>query len=157
MSTPSTAELSQTTVEHLQRLVQANTDSVLGFRDAAERIDDRQVAELFRSLATDRAQFADQLSQFVAMNSRTPQSDGTWLASLHRTWINLKSLVTGGDATAILVEAERGEDHIKAAYETALKETAGSPLNQTLLSQYKVVKDGHDRVRDLRDQYKARQ
>ncbi len=60
------------------------------------------------------------------------------------------------DAYVILCEAERGEDHIKHAYEDVLKETAGSPLNHVLPQQYSIVKSGHDKVRDLRDTFKRR-
>ncbi|MCB1041283.1 MAG: PA2169 family four-helix-bundle protein [Acidimicrobiales bacterium] len=150
MNTPTTSELDHDTIQHLQKLTQANIDSVNGFREAAERVEDRQVAELFRCLATDRAQFADQLSQYVAINNEQPPTEGSWLASLHRVWLDLRGRLSGGDASGILAEAERGEDYIKSAYEKALKETAGSPVNDVLLHQYRVVKEGHDRVREMR-------
>lgn len=49
------------------------------------------------------------------------------------------------------IEAERGENHIKEAYEEVLQETADSPMNELLLAQYAKVKAGHDTIRDLRD------
>jgi uncharacterized protein (TIGR02284 family) len=55
-----------------------------------------------------------------------------------------------------LAEAERGEDHIKRAYEDVLTETAGSPMNGVLQVQYSQVKAGHDKVRDLRDAMKVK-
>jgi uncharacterized protein (TIGR02284 family) len=53
----------------------------------------------------------------------------------------------------VLVEAERGEDQIKRAYEDALVRTAGSAMNDVLTRQYARVKSGHDRIRDLRDHF----
>ena len=61
--------------------------------------------------------------------------------------------MNGGDPYVILIEAERGEDHIKEAYEEVLKETAGSAMNDVLTDQYAAVKAGHDKVRDLRDSF----
>lgn len=68
----------------------------------------------------------------------------------------MRSKLNSGDAYVILIEAERGEDHIKDAYEDVLKETAGSAMNDLLQSQYAKVKAGHDKVRDLRDAYKEK-
>ena len=65
-------------------------------------------------------------------------------------------VVTNGDAYVVLIEAERGEDHIKEAYEDVLKATAGSAMNDVLQAQYARVKAGHDKVRDLRDAYKGK-
>jgi len=62
--------------------------------------------------------------------------------------------LSGGDAYAVLAEAERGEDQIKHAYEDVLQETAGSAMNDVLQSQYAIVKAGHDKIRDLRDAHK---
>ncbi len=73
-------------------------------------------------------------------------------AAVHRTWINVRELLTSNDANAILSEAERGEDHIKSAYETVLRNTAGSAVNDVLTRQYAQVKASHDRVKMLRDE-----
>ncbi|WP_243749147.1 PA2169 family four-helix-bundle protein [Mucilaginibacter agri] len=40
--------------------------------------------------------------------------------TLHRAWIDVKSLFGGDDREGILSEAERGEDAIKKAYNDAL-------------------------------------
>ena len=80
--------------------------------------------------------------------------DSSVAAKTHRIWINIRSEINGGDTYVILIEAERGEDHIKQAYEEVLQETAGSSMNNVLTNQYRVVKNGHDKVRDLRDAYK---
>jgi uncharacterized protein (TIGR02284 family) len=55
----------------------------------------------------------------------------------------------------VLTEAERGEDAIKKAYEGIIREVAGSPIADLLMTQFRGVKAAHDHVRDLRDAYKA--
>lgn len=156
MSLETKLTLNDTTVAKLQTLIRANIDSYDGLRESAEQIDDALVAELFRELAAERSTLAAELQDYVTWNSEQAVEKGSYAAAVHRTWIDIRSMLSGGDAYAILCEAERGEDHIKHAYEDALKETAGSAMNDVLQAQYAQVKQGHDRVRDLRDAFKAK-
>ncbi len=154
MSTETRIDLNEQTVEAIQDLIQANIDSSEGFSEAAKEIEDTNLANLFTELGQQRRQLANTLQQHVQVTGERPRTEGTWLAALHRSWLDLRSKLNGGDAHVILCEAERGEDHIKHAYEEALKTTAGSAVNDVLTDQYATVKAGHDRVRDLRDHYK---
>jgi uncharacterized protein (TIGR02284 family) len=55
------------------------------------------------------------------------------------------------DDTAIVDEVERGEDHIKAKYEDALKDTDVTAGTRSLINEaYVSVKSGHDQMRDLK-------
>ena len=153
LETPTT--LDDETIAALQDLTRTNIDSVKGFKESAEDITDTRVATLFRELAAERASLASELQNYVEMNHEEAVDEGSTAAAIHRTWINLKSSVVGNDTQAVLNEAERGEDYIKGAYESAIKKTAGSAVNDVLLQQYALVKKGHDKVRDLRDAYKA--
>ena len=156
MSTETKLNLDSETIEAIQDLIQANLDSASGFAESAKQIEDANLASLFNELATQRRDLAAALQLRVTFNDERPRLDGTWLGSLHQGWIKLRGLLNGGDAYAILCEAERGEDFIKHAYEDVLKKTAGSAMTSVLNDQYAIVKAGHDRVRDLRDHYKPR-
>lgn len=145
--------LEQSTIDKLQQLIRINIDSEQGFDDAAKQIEDSNISALFTELAGQRRQQATELQDYVQWNGEKPRDEGSYAAAFHRTWIDIKSMLTGGDAHSILAEAERGEDQIKSAYEDALQETAGSAMNDVLSRQYKVVKAGHDRIRELRDHY----
>jgi uncharacterized protein (TIGR02284 family) len=146
--------LSRETIDHLQELIQVNIDSRDGFNEAAAQIDDMTISSLFRQLASDRDRQAEELRTLVAVNREEPQATGSIAAAAHRLLIDLRAALGGGAAT-ILSEAERGEDWIKEKYEKVLLETAGSAVNDVLTRQYAAVKAAHDRIRDLRDEYKA--
>ncbi len=60
----------------------------------------------------------------------------------------------GGDAYSVLAEAERGEDTIRASYESILRDNPTGAMADVLQRQYLAVKRQHDKVRDLRDVYK---
>lgn len=154
MPNPTPSQLDHSTVDKLQKLIRANIDAYNGLLDSAKAIADEEISALFRDLASERSSLASELQAHVTWNGEEAEEDGSVAAAVHRTWINLRSMISGGGPAAILAEAERGEDHIKAAYEEVLKETAGNPLNAVLLDQYRIIKAGHDRIRDLRDAYK---
>jgi len=154
MSLETKSNLNESTICGLQKLTRYNIDSANGFREAAEDIDDASIASVFRTLASERSELATELQTHVKYSGEEAEDDGSMMAAVHRTWIQVRSLINGGDAYPILCEAEKGEDYIKAAYEDVLKETAGSAVNDVLTKQYAKVKAGHDRVRDLRDRFK---
>lgn len=139
------------TIEGLRDLIRVNHDSAKGFREAAEQIDDDSATEHFHALAAERQGFAKRLESFVEWNGDDDTPDGSFGAKMHRWWIQFRGTVQDGDVHAILSEAERGEDQIKAKYEEVLPQISGNPVNDVLLRQYGRVKVAHDRIRDLRD------
>lgn len=155
-----TANLKDETVERIKDLVCINKDSSEGFNLAADTVEDPDLQGLFRMMAGERRKFADELRRYVVINdddtSVADEITGSWKGTFHRWWLDLRGKLSGGDAYAVLAEAERGEDKIKAMYEEVIKDTTGSPLNAVLHAQYAEVKQGHDRIRDLRDAAKAR-
>ncbi len=153
MSVETKTNLDSTTVSKLQDLIRINIDSEEGFQEAAQQIEDVNVNGVFTQLAAQRSQNATELQDYVQWNGEKPRDEGSYAAAFHRTWLNLRSILSGGDVHVVLAEAERGEDSIKQAYEDALKQTAGSAVNDVLTRQYANVKAGHDRIRDLRDSY----
>lgn len=146
--------LNQDTIDKLQKLIRANIDSYDGFHEAVKELKDKKIAALFTELGNQRSAMATKLQETIEFNGEEAEEDGSVAAATHRIWLSIRSKITGNDSYAILAEAERGEDHIKAAYEEVLKETAGSAMNDVLMDQYRAVKSGHDKVRALRDSYK---
>jgi uncharacterized protein (TIGR02284 family) len=155
MSLETKLNLTQETIDRLQELIQVNIDSRDGFNEAASQIDDMNISSMFRQFADQRAEQASELRTLVAANREEPEDSGSMAAAAHRMLIDIRAALGGGAGT-ILAEAERGEDWIKGKYEDALKETAGSAVNDVLSRQYAAVKAAHDRVRDMRDQYNAK-
>jgi uncharacterized protein (TIGR02284 family) len=145
----------ETPLQLIEELVRVNRDSSKGFTEAADEVSEDAIAKLFRSLATERTALADELSKYLVSTGHEMESAGSMLAYVHRTWTNIRAKLNGGDPYVLLIEAERGEDHIKDAYDKALREThVGSPMCDVLLRHYSCIKAGHDGIRDLRDAYK---
>jgi uncharacterized protein (TIGR02284 family) len=121
----------------------------VGFRTAAEGLTDPQVKSVFGQFARERGQMARELQDEVRGLGGNPEHSGSVSGSVHRGWINIKSVVTGKDDQRIIAEAERGEDVAKAAFENALKEPLPTQV-QALVQRLSVqVRAAHDRVRAM--------
>ena len=138
-------------ISTLNGLIATTIDSVDGYRTSAQDVQNPRFAELFTARASERSSVAEQLRAEVRKLGGNPEDDGTVLAAGHRAFVKLKAAVTGRDDQAIVNEVERGEDHIKAKFEAALKDDDLSPNCRALVeTAYGSVKSGHDEMRDLK-------
>jgi uncharacterized protein (TIGR02284 family) len=139
----------------LNNLIETCKDGELGFRTAAEGLKSSASKSKFLEYSRQRAEMARELQTEVRRLGGDPEKTGSVSGSLHRGWLDIKSVITGKDDHAIVAEAERGEDVAKSAYENALKE--GLPVSaQTVVQQQAAkVRQAHDYVRDLRDREKV--
>jgi uncharacterized protein (TIGR02284 family) len=142
------------TIDQLQDLLSINIDSQRGFEEAADTTNDPQLKMLFRDFSQRRAHNAAELRQCISAAGKEPTNSGSVSGTLHRWWIDAKQAFTGKDAAAILTEAERGEDSIKHEYEDALKDVNDLGMRDVVERQFRNVKEGHDRVKALRDSYR---
>lgn len=136
-------------ISTLNDLIETCRDGEKGFRTAAEGVKDPHVRSLFERYARQRAEMVRELQEQVRKLGGTPEQSGSTSASLHRGWMNIKSLVTGNNDNAIIAEAERGEDVAKAAYAKALTEDLPAGARMLIQSQADIVKLAHDEVRAL--------
>lgn len=144
-------------VSVLNELIETCLDGENGFRTSAEELKDANVTRVFTSYAQQRAEFATQLKQEVRRLGGDPDDSGHATAAAHRGWINLKAAITGHDTHAIVAEAERGEDVAKKAYTKAIESGDLPPETRQLVErQFMQVKEAHDYVRALRDQYASK-
>lgn len=136
-------------ISTLNNLIETCRDGEQGFRTAAENLKDGQVKSLFRDLASERAQMAEELTQQVRQLGGTPEEGGSISGAAHRGWTNVKGAVTGSDDKSIIAEAERGEDVAVSTYRSALEAPLPANVHDVIERQYSHVKEAHDRVRAL--------
>jgi uncharacterized protein (TIGR02284 family) len=137
------------TISTLNRLIETCRDGEQGFRTAAEGLKNPQTKALFLEYSRQRAQMARQLEDEVRRLGGSPEKAGSMSGSIHRGWMNIKSAITGKDDSAIIAEAERGEDVAKEMYEKAVVESL-PPTTQALVQQQSaMVREAHDSVRAL--------
>lgn len=137
-------------VKVLNGLIESTIDSADGYQEAAKDTESSRFTAHFQSRASERYQVVTTLQQRVRALGGTPDDDGTVLASAHRMFVNLRHLLSKDD-TGVVDEVERGEAHIKAKFEGALKDDQVSPATKQVITfAYTSVKNGHDQIRDLK-------
>ena len=136
-------------IQTLNQLVETCRDGENGFRAAAEGVKTADLKVLFKSYADQRALFANELQAEVHRLGGTPEERGSLTASLHRGWMNIKSIVTGGSDEAIVAECERGEDSAVENYQRVLKQNLPPNVLPVVKHQFTEIKKSHDRIRDL--------
>jgi uncharacterized protein (TIGR02284 family) len=139
----------------LNNLIQTCKDGELGFKTAAEGLQSAQIKAKFMEYSRQRSEMARELQSEVRRLGGDPEKAGSVSGSLHRGWLDIKSVVTGKDDHAIVAEAERGEDVAKSTYEGALKEALTGTAQTLVQQQAMKVRQVHDEVRDLRDREKV--
>ena len=139
----------------LNNLIETCKDGELGFKTAAEGLKSPSIKAEFLEYSRQRAEMVRELQNEVRRLGGDPEKSGSVSGSLHRGWLDIKSVVTGKDDHAIVAEAERGEDAAKSAYEEALKASLPGAAQTVVQQQALKVRQAHDKVRNLRDREKV--
>lgn len=142
-------------VSTLNNLIETCKDGQEGYQQAAEGVEKSDLKSLFYEYSQQRSKYAGELQSLVREMGGDPEKSGSVAGALHRGWIDIKSAVTGKDETAILNEAERGEDAAKKAYKDALNSDLPENVRSVVERQAEGVKQAHDKIRNLRDSANA--
>jgi uncharacterized protein (TIGR02284 family) len=147
----STANTGGDVVSTLNELIEICRDGQEGFKTAAEGVERSELKTMFYEYSQQRAQFVGELQDLVRQQGGDPENTGHVAATLHRAWIDIKSVVTGKDEGAILNECERGEDYAKDAYKRALEANLPGGVSEVIQRQSAAVMEAHDKVKAMRN------
>ena len=135
----------------LNGLIKTTLDSMQGYERSADDADNTRFATMFTDFARDRGQVASRLQAEVTRLGGTPETGSSFLAAAHRTFMDLKQAFTGNDDKAVITEVERGEDHIKSKFESALQDRELSPGTVAVIREaFGSVRAGHDKMSALK-------
>jgi uncharacterized protein (TIGR02284 family) len=139
------------TISTLNTLIATTIDSITGYEDSAQNIDNERFREIFRQRANERQQVVESLRSEVRRLGGNPEDDGSFLGKAHQRFEDLKAAVTGRDEKAIINEVERGEDYLKDKFETALDGDTLSGDSRAVVERcYQSVRSGHDQMSQLK-------
>ncbi len=121
-------------------LVETLIDGVRGYRTAADKVEDPQLAAALRSIGSERRNVAERLLAAATDKGLEIEADfdGTTGGGLHRTWIALEGALAGDGA--VVGSAIRGEEHALSECNEAL----GSGLPESIAT---VVRSATDDIR----------
>ena len=144
------------TIAVLNDLIETCEDGANGFHTAAEAIKNPDAKLLLHSRLAQILNAESQLRTALGELGGTPVDHGHASASLHRGWINLKSVVSRGPDEAILDEVVRGEEAAAKWYREALEKPLPSAIRALVERQARGVEGNLERVRELRRMLAAR-
>jgi uncharacterized protein (TIGR02284 family) len=135
----------------LNTLIATTIDSINGYEDSAQNIDNERLREIFRQRANERQEVVETLRAEVRRLGGNPEDDGSFLGKAHQRFEDLKAAITGRDEKAIINEVERGEDYLKEKFETALDDDDLSGDTRALVERcYQTIRAGHDQMSQLK-------
>ena len=142
-------------VSVVEKLIETCRDGQKGYADAAEHVKRPDLKIYFQQQNAERGRFAEELErELSSLGKSDKKPSGSVVGALHRTWIDAKANLGGGDKT-ILESVEQGEDSAKKAYEEALAAQLPSNLQTIVQRQAESVKSAHDKVKSMRDSLAA--
>ncbi|HXD20416.1 MAG TPA: PA2169 family four-helix-bundle protein [Vicinamibacterales bacterium] len=134
----------------LNHLIETCKDAERGYRHIADHTADAAIKSLFLDLAWQRAKFASDLLPHAQRLGGASAHEGTAAGALHRTWFDLRSALSRGDATAALHEAERGEQFSRGVYTNALDGMLPPTARALVEHQYAELRRTAERLRALK-------
>ncbi|MFI8482833.1 PA2169 family four-helix-bundle protein [Pseudomonas sp. NPDC078700] len=146
---------SEQTIKTLNDLIETSKDGEAGFKACADDVKRADLKQIFSARSLECGQAAAELQALVLQLGGDPEDSTSLGGDIHRRWVDLKSMVTGKDDTAILNECERGEDVAKKHYKEALEEDLPVNIRDVVLRQQQGVLRNHDQIKALRDASRA--
>jgi uncharacterized protein (TIGR02284 family) len=138
-------------ISTLNTLIATTIDSINGYEDSAQNIDNERFREIFRQRANERQQVVESLRSEVRRLGGNPEDDGSFMGKAHQRFEDLKAAITGRDEKAIINEVERGEDYLKGKFEKALEGDTLSGDSRSVVERcYQSVRSGHDQMSHLK-------
>jgi uncharacterized protein (TIGR02284 family) len=140
-----------TEISTLNTLIATTIDSITGYEDSAKNIDNERFRQIFRERADERQRVVEDLRSEVRRLGGDPEEGGSFLGKAHQRFEDLKAAVSGRDEKAIIDEVERGEDYLKAKFESALNDGHLSGETRSVVERcYQSVRSGHDQISQLK-------
>ena len=141
----------QDQISTLNTLIETTIDSVTGYEDSAQNIDNERFRQIFRERADERQRVVEELRVEVRRLGGNPEDSGSFLGKAHQRFEDLKAAVTGRDEKAIINEVERGEDYLKEKWETALDSGDLTGETRAVVERcFQSVRSGHDQMSQLK-------
>lgn len=140
-----------TDIMEINDLLAMTNDSIDGYGEAKQHIAGHHFSAAFNERILERRSVLTALQGEVRRLGGKPEQGGTVLAGAHRMVANLKSAVLGRDDKAIIDQIERGENTIKARFETAMNNPDVSLQAAAVIREcFVTIKQGRDRMRDIK-------
>jgi len=143
------------TIEVLNDLILINNDRIVGYEKAirASQPGDEDLKVLYATMIAESHRIKIALATEVQTMGAEVDKGTTTGGKIYRAWMDVRAIFGGRDRHTILANCEAGEDATQRAYRMALEHDLPAFITELLVQQQRALKDSHDEVRAMRDQY----
>jgi uncharacterized protein (TIGR02284 family) len=127
----------------LNSLIETCKDGERGLRHAAELVNSPDLKTFFADTASRRARFAAELLPHAQRMGGADTADGTAGATLHRTWMDVRSALSGYDDRSVASEAQRGDGITVQAFKNAVEGALPATVRDLVEREYEEVRASH--------------
>lgn len=136
--------------EKLNALLQKNIEAKQGFLKAAEKMENPAIQSFFNNKARERKDFARQLEAYLNQLNIESKEEDSIKSKVHRTWMDIRTLVSSDQEEAVLEEVIRGENAILEKYREILdNESVPSTTRNFLNAQMNKIETGLEIVEKM--------
>jgi|SRR4029079_4921896 uncharacterized protein (TIGR02284 family) len=149
-------EKSKEIIEVLNDLVLINNDRIVGYQRAIKELkqEDNDLRSLFDQMILESQQIKSDLTREIQVLRGNVEEGTTGMGKIYRAWMDVKAVFTGENRHTVLSNCEAGEDAAQSAYSKALQsDSLPAFIREMLTRQQATLKDSHDEIRDLRNQF----
>lgn len=147
-------EIRKETEHSLNDLIAISRDGQAFYEEAAGKVDDAELASLFRRMAGTKAQIVASLSSVVQAAGGTPDKDGTLVGSMRQLYGNVRATL-GDKRYAYVAELEESEDRLLEAFdETVAAADTPAAARDAALRLLPEVRACHDLMRSRKQAMK---
>lgn len=140
------------TVNVLQSIIEKNYDAEKGYKTAMQKAENADLKRFLQHQAVKRSRFATEIDQEIRKLGEAPKETGSVTGSLHRTWINIKSSLSGDSDESVLEEVITGEKASVNDYQDALEDNLLAPqISAVLKAQLAEIQGTLSKVKTLED------
>ena len=133
-------------IDYLNRLIEINKDSEVGFTTAAANVNNTELETLFSNYAKQHAKFAQELREEVERLGGRSADSGTVGGAIHRSWLDLKSTLTGHSSAALLASCNSAEESAEVAYDDAADANPTGQTHALITRQRKQINEFRTRL-----------
>jgi uncharacterized protein (TIGR02284 family) len=130
-------------------LIETCRDGARGFQTAASLVKDSSLAALLRDLADERCAFAAELEPHAQRLGGETAAQGTAKAALHRSWMDLKSVLTSRDDQAVMTEVRRGDAATLRLFDDAIAGPLPPSIRDVIEVQGRRIRADHARIEEV--------
>jgi len=140
------------TINVLNKMVGINNDRIEGYQTASGETDEPDLKALFLQFSLISEKCKQELSSEIFRLGGTPTEETKISGKIYRTWMDIKSSVTGNDRISLLNSCEFGEEHAVETYEEVLKDDLEYLSEEQITmvsSQFALIKADHTRLKSI--------